>query len=182
MKVFFSVLLTISLLFFTISFPILAEENSTISAKLQSGGSYELFWPLTSGNTMDNPFYFLKLWKEDVSGWFIFDTAKKADYEVTLATKRVLEAEKLLHEKKENLAGKTLDKALTQLTLSRGIFSKASRSENNFSLARVNINNQLSNLQVFIPRMSELGQGSSRTQSEKIKDIVEKFLHDVRNP
>lgn len=179
-KAFLSLLFFVGFIFLSvfISTPAFAQEkDSTISAKLKSGGSYELFWPLTSGRTIEDNLYFLKLWKESIGGLLIFNSGKKADYEVTLATKRVLEAEKLLKEGKEELAAKTLNNALAQLTLARGKFSKATKAGNEFQIIRENLQNQLSNLEGFIPNIS---QGNTKSSGEKIQAVVKEFLNDVR--
>src|SRR3989338_9481511 len=76
--------------------------------------TFEAFWPLTAGKTIDDPLYFLKVWKENFRGMFIFGNPKKAEYAVYLGTKRVLEAEKLLKNGKKELAHQTLVKATQQ--------------------------------------------------------------------
>lgn len=176
-------LFALGLVFSLISFvlPVLAQEESTISAKLKTGGSYELFWPLTAGKTMDDPFYFLKIWKEKFGGIFVFDDAKKTDYEVVLATKRVLEAEKLRNEGKDDLAIKTLEVSLSQLTLARGKFSQLKKEGDDFQSAKANLINKLSNLNAFLPKFAEGGQGSLPGVSLEIKDVVRRFLTDVQD-
>lgn len=179
----FGVLLAINFLLLAVfsSVSVLAqEENSTISAKIKKGGSYELFWPLSSGKTIEDRFYFLKLWKEDVLGMFIFEEAQKADYEVRLVTKRILEAEKLLKEGKEDSAAKTLDKASAQLILARGKFSKATRAGKDFQLKKINLTSQLSNLDEFLPKLAILGKTDSQNKSEKILETVKQFLGDTK--
>lgn len=169
------------LVFILLPWPVLAEEeNSTLSAKLKSGGSYELFWPLTAGKTMNDSLYFLKLWKEDIGGMFISDNAQKADYEVTLATKRILEAEKLLKEGKEDLTKKTLEKALSQLTLARGKFSKATKAGDDFRRTRVNIANQLLNLDAFLPMLASNNEGRFREEADRLTELTKKFLNDLK--
>lgn len=176
----FIVLFFLFLIVFSPSSVFAQEENSSISAKLAAGGSNELFWPLSAGKTMDDSFYFLKLWKEDIRGIFIFGEAQKADYEVMLSTKRILEAEKLLKSGKDELATKTLEKALNQLTLARGKFSKATKAGNEFQLVKANLTNQLVNLNGFLPTLAASTKGDSKVQSDKTKEIAEKFLGDVR--
>lgn len=174
----------VSIIFFSVflSRPGLAQEEATPSVKLERGGSYELFWPLTAGKTMDDSFYFLKLWREGIGKMFIFDTTRKADYEVTLSTKRVLEAEKLLKEGKEDKAMKTLENALSQLTLARGKFSKATKRGNDFQVARSNLLNQLANLNIFMQKLTNESTGNLQNTSSQVKDVTEKFLNDVKNP
>ena len=88
------------------------EPTSTTSSEVSS---YVLFWPLTAGKTEGDSLYSLKLFKEQVRGWFTFGDMNKADYAVELGTKRVLEAEKLLLAGKNDLAVKTLAEADSEL-------------------------------------------------------------------
>lgn len=89
---------------------------SATSAKA-AVNSYELFWPLVAGKTMADGFvYQLKILKEDVRGYLIFGPAQKANYQVFQASKRLLEAEKLVLDKKDDLASLTLDKAIALLS------------------------------------------------------------------
>lgn len=182
-RLFLCILFSIIFLFLSIflSVSVLAqEEGSTISAKLESGDSYELFWPLAAGRTIVDPFYFLKLWKEEIRGMLIFEAAKKADYEVMLSTKRILEAEKLLQEGKEDLATQTLEKALAKLVSARANFSKSQKSGNDFQLIKINLVNQLSNLDGFLPKLASYGKEDFRVKSDKVKELVGKFLGDIR--
>lgn len=91
-----------------------AEQSSSPSATPIN--SFEYFWPLTAGRTMDQSGYFLKQLKEKIRGVLIFGTSSKAKYNVTLTTKRVLEAEKLLDDVKMDYAAKTLDIASDYIT------------------------------------------------------------------
>lgn len=182
-KLFLCVLFSISLVFLSIflSVSVLAqEEGSTISAKLKSGGSYELFWPLAARKTTTDPLYFLKLWKEKMRGMLIFEPAKKADYEVMLSTKRILEAEKLLQERKEDLVGQTLEKALAKLVSARANFSKSQKSGNDFQSVKINLVKQLSNLDGFLPELTSYGKGDYQGKSNEIREIVEQFLSDIK--
>src|SRR3989344_7375004 len=72
--------------------------------------SFVLFWPVSAGKTMGESLYGLKTFKEKVRGLLIFGKVQKVDYSLFLATKRVVEAEKLLNDGKDDLAVKTLDK------------------------------------------------------------------------
>ncbi len=173
--------LTILFLSFFLPVSVLAEENeSTISAKLKSGGSFELFWPLTAGKTMEDSTYFLKLWKEQIQGILIFDSTKKADYEVMLSTKRILETEKLIKEGKDNLAVQTLEKAFSNLSSARTNFSKSTKSGNDFQLAEINIINQLSNLNEFIPSLDAYGKEDFKSKNNEIKKLVNEFFNDFK--
>ena len=81
----------------------------------QEINSFELFWPLSAGKTLESNVYWLKQAKENLRGALIFGPAPKTNYDVFLATKRLLEAEKLLKENKDDLANRTLDLGLQRL-------------------------------------------------------------------
>lgn len=71
-----------------------------------SVNSYELFWPISAGRVMGDQLYSLKLFKEGLREAFIFNDSKKAEYNVSLSTKRVVEAEKLYMANKDYENGK----------------------------------------------------------------------------
>lgn len=154
--------------------------SATLSAKLKSGGSYELFWPLTAGKTADDFFYRPKIWKEEIQDLFIFNEEKKADYEVILATKRILEAEKLIQKNDENLAVKTLEKAIIKLSSAKERFAKFSQSGNNNPLIKINLVNQLSNIEIFLPQLSAQASGDVKIKSDMLNQIAVQFLKELR--
>lgn len=89
-------------------------------ASAKAVDSYELFWPMVAGKTVADGFvYKLKILKENARGSLIFGATQKADYNVFLASKRLLEAEKLLLEKRDDLTLITLDKVIKHLTVSK---------------------------------------------------------------
>ena len=130
---------------FAVSTPTPTSPPSNIS-------SFELFWPIVAGKTMDDSLYTLKTLKERVRGFLIFGKPQKADYSVFLATKRVVEAEKLINENKREFAVKTLDKAIVLLESAEMKVSGA-LGESISSDTKNNINKQLENLEIFIPRL-----------------------------
>lgn len=72
--------------------------------------SYELFWPISPGKVMGENLYYFKLFKENLRGAVIFSDLKKADYNITLAEKRIVEAEQLFIVRKDFAnAKRTLD-------------------------------------------------------------------------
>lgn len=84
----------------------------TPTATVVQVNSFSLFWPISAGKVMGEPLYFLKSFKEDLRELLIFSDLKKAEYNVTLSEKRVVEAEKLLVLKKDSVNGeKSLDVA-----------------------------------------------------------------------
>lgn len=77
--------------------------------------SLEYFWPLAPGKTLEDHIYILKTLTEKVRGLLIFGKPEKVDYLLFLTTKRVLEAEKLINERKSSLADQTFDMGLNNL-------------------------------------------------------------------
>lgn len=78
--------------------------------------SYEVFWPITAGRVTGDSLYGLKLFKEKLRGMVILNKNKKAEYMVKLSEKRLVEAEKLYIEKKDNTnAKKSMDQSIENL-------------------------------------------------------------------
>jgi len=133
--------------------------------------SFELFWPIVAGRTMGDPLYFLKNLKEGVRGWFIFGAPQKADYSIFLATKRVVEAEKLINEGEKDLADKTLARVVKQLEKAEQNLGKAFDKGTPFQDEATNIGNSLSNLEIFVPWLL--------LESDENKEILTKVLDKV---
>jgi len=152
-----------------------AQSKGVVSPKASPAAaqisSFELFWPIVAGKTMDEPWYFLKSFKENLRGMLIFGSPQKADYELLLATKRVVEAEKLINGGKTDYANKTLEIALQELGKSSLDLDKALSLKVSFQEQALNMTNKLSNLEVFIPWLM--------TQSEKSKENLGKVLEKV---
>ena len=151
---------------------VLAEkgESSEIS-------SFELFWPIVAGKTMGDPLYTLKTLKEKVRGLLIFGKPQKANYFVLLATKRVVEAEKLIDNNEKDLALKTLDRA-NSLLMSADKAISGIPAGLIYSETKDNINKQLGNLETFIPWLSSRkGELSAKLQEilETVKTLNSKI-------
>ena len=168
-KKFFALLLLFILTFFTLTTETLAQKigDSSPSAT-NTVSSFELFWPLSAGKTIDDPVYFLKTFKENLRGMLIFSEANKADYAVYLGTKRILEAEKLLKENKKDFADKTLDKALEQFEIAQKNIEEASiKKMDNRDSANI-IKSRLNNLTNFL---STLNSVKANEVLEKVKEL-----------
>lgn len=113
--------------------------------------SFELFWPISPGKTVGDPLFFLKTIKENLRGLVIFGMPQKANYAVLLATKRIVEAEKLMLDGKNDFASKSLDLAETKLnTASYNLdryFSSEAALPSDVSLE---MKNRLNNLEIFL--------------------------------
>src|SRR3989344_5183162 len=90
--------------------------------------SYELFWPVVAGKVKGDSLYPVKLLKEKVRAFFIFDSGAKAEYFSFLSTKRLVEFEKLaLVDKDLDNAAKTLVSYLDAQKKSVFYFDMAAR-------------------------------------------------------
>lgn len=89
-----------------------AVPTPTPTSEVETVNSFELLWPLAPGKTMTSKVYQLKLFKEKIRGLLIFGKPQKANYELLLGTKRLLEAEFLMNSSSKDLAGRTLDLAV----------------------------------------------------------------------
>lgn len=137
-----------------------------------NASSFESFWPLSAGKTIDDSLYFLKIWKENLRGVLIFGLPQKADYAVFLGTKRVLEAEKLIQVGKKDLAEQTFKKASEQFDIAEknidAVLSKKQLLGSSISTMRP----RLDNLTLFLPQLDT--PESDRVLS-KVKSIRSKL-------
>jgi hypothetical protein len=145
--------------------PIFAQSGSASNVN-----SFELFWPMVAGKTQADSLYSLKRLKENLRGVFIFGGAQKADYNLLLATKRSLEAEKLLNEDNKDLANKTLDDMNNQLNSSLDLWKK-DRETNNKSSIKNLVGQKLSKLDIFLTYLSNQTSEDPKT---KITDALNK--------
>ena len=130
--------------------------------------SFELFRPVVAGRTMDDSLYFLKSLKEKIRGFFIFGREQKADYAVFLAVKRVLEAEKLVNEGKDDLAKKTLGKALVELASAEKNIDGVPAQKGTLGPSGENMVNRLDNIRKLVAWLS--------VRNKEYKDDLQKVL------
>lgn len=137
--------------------------------------SFELFWPMVAGKTMDDGMvYNLKLLKEKIRGWFIFGAFQKADYQVFLATKRALEAEALLDKEKDELAIKTLGRASTQLLAAQSSLKRA--NEEGVTGDASQIRNRVENIVKLVSWLSAKEEGEVHTSLEEVRGEASRLL------
>ncbi len=141
---------------------------------IPSMNSFEVFWPLSSGRVEGDKLYLFKLLKEKIRGKMIFGNAEKFDYKVLLATKRVLESEKLLNDNKVDEAKKTLGRANKQLVEALSIVKlESSINGSNESQNRLTKMSELLNYQSSkFPQIGELNA---------VKKTVDEMLTEVKN-
>lgn len=142
--------------------------SATESAKINS---FELFWPIVPGKTMNESFYFLKDFKENLRAMFIFGSAQRADYEVMLSVKRILEAEKLYSQNNTDLGNKTLDMAIKRLDLAEKSCAEVNESKKPYGDSGVSMLNRLSNLEVYLGTKVD----DEHYDKDKLNSIVTKI-------
>lgn len=155
------------------------EPSSTPSASVDS---FEIFWPMVAGKTESEPLYFLKNLKEQIRGWFIFGTVQKADYAVFLATKRVLEAEKLMREEKYDLAANSLGKALDQMKVADANLEKENKTGSVQNKPRINMRVRLQNIQKLVEWLSFSANGDLKMKFNEVSIASASLLKKAIGP
>lgn len=112
--------------------------------------SFALFWPMSAGKTMQSKIYFLKTLKEKIRGFFIFGSAQKADYDIFLGIKRMLEAEALMKANVPDLANKTLDSAAAEFDSANSALTNAKNAGSVDQTTKDEINTRVANLKKFV--------------------------------
>lgn len=88
----------------------------TVKAADSDKSSYELFYPIVAGKIPGDQWYSLKMLREKMVSFFLFNPEKKAEYHTSLSKKRLVEAEKLIVVNKNYLLGiDTLKKSADEL-------------------------------------------------------------------
>lgn len=141
--------------------------------------SFELFWPLSPGKVKGDSLYPLKELKEKFRGMFIFGAPEKVDYELLLATKRAIEAEKLLKDGKTDLAIQTLDVFLAKLDISISKWDEAKMSGNTPVTTKDNVRKQLNNLEVFLKYLSSKNTGEVKSKVDQGLEKVKKLQNSL---
>ena len=136
--------------------------------------SYVLFWPIVAGKTEDDKFYSLKIAKEKLLGFFIFDKTKKVDYEILKGTKRVLETEKLIKDGKINYAQKSLEKAQHAYSEAYNL-AKAAKQEGNFDGKKVR-RDRLINVRTLIDNLKSSSPAEIQQALEDAKNKTSTLL------
>lgn len=78
--------------------------------------SYELFYPIVAGKVPGDKWYSLKIFREKLVSFFLFNSNKKVEFHSSLSKKRLVEAEKLVTTNKNFALGlTTLEKSANEL-------------------------------------------------------------------
>lgn len=135
--------------------------------------SFELFWPMVGGKTIQSKIYFLKTLKEKIRGFFIFGSAQKADYDIFLGIKRMLEAEILMKANLTDFANRTLDSATNEFVKANSTLTNAKNSGNIDQSTKDEINIRLANLKKFVTSLI--------AQYPNYKDKLQGILDKLNN-
>lgn len=94
----FAILFAFSLFLFTTS-GISAAMPPQPSASPEKVDVYAVFWPVVPGTTVADSMFWFKQLKEGLGGIFKFSTISKAEYQIGISEKRLVEANKLITNK-----------------------------------------------------------------------------------
>ncbi len=133
--------------------------------------SFDLFWPMVAGKTMQSKLYFLKTLKEKVRGFFIFGSAQKADYDIFLGTKRMLEAEALIKGNVPELASKAFDNAASDFDKANVNLNNAKNAGDIAQNTKDEINMRVSNLKKFVNSLIN----TNPSYKDKLQSILDKL-------
>ena len=142
--------------------------------------SYVLFWPIVAGQVKGESLYILKNLKENLREKFIFNDIKKAEYQITLSEKRVVEAEKLLLEKKDSLNAKST-LAAAQDAREKVVQLIQNAKDNNQSMVdvqdrfRISLEKQKMLLQFLITQVSSEEKQNLEKNIESLNSVLAKF-------
>ena len=163
-KFLFVSLVIILSIFISIASPTWAQDTEKVN-------SYELFWPMVAWKTIDDPLYSLKRAKEKVVGILVFGSAKKAEYNAFLGTKRMLEAESLLGLGQEEKAAKTLNLAVSEFTTAKEKVLVLGKTRVPPGI-RSNIIDRAARVRDFANFLAKEKEGEIKSYLEKVDDLT----------
>ena len=142
--------------------------------------SYELFWPIVHGRVMGDSLYPLKGFKEKILEFLNFSQYKKVDYNISLAEKRLVEAEYLVLTKKDlTNTGKSLEVGKKKLERVLGLMGTLKTQGVNVtdleSRFRNSIEKQLLLLRSMETSVSEESKALIRDYSEYLNSLFSKI-------
>ncbi len=133
--------------------------------------SFELFWPMVAGKTMQSKVYFLKTLKEKIRGFFIFGSAQKANYDIFIGIKRMLESEVLMKAQLTDLANRTLDSASADFDKANSALTNAKNSSDVDQDTKNEINIRVSNLKKFVTSLEK----ENPNFKDKLQSVMDKL-------
>lgn len=160
-------------------YPAVSASPSPTPTPQAAVNSFELFWPMAPGKTMTDSLYSLKILKEKISGFFIFGVPEKADYRLFQATKRALEAEKLLADGNQDLARKTLDDMNSSLNQGYDLWQSAKDKGAGTGSVKDSIAAKLSKLEAFYKYMAGKNQGEVKSKLDQATEKIHSFQYSL---
>lgn len=125
------------------------------------------------GITPDNPFYFLKTWKEQIQTFFTFGLENKVKQYLHLADVRLAEYQKMIEKGKTKIAQNTLDKYEKQLNNSIQKIEELKQKGQN-------IEPLLQKMEDMVAKHSIVLERNLQKAPEAAKQGLEKALENVR--
>lgn len=164
--------LSLGLLFiFLLATNIAAQTKSVSPTPTPEQSSYVFFYPVVAGKTEGDKLYTLKLIRDRLVALFAFGDEKKSEANLKIATKRLLETEKLFKTNKAHLAQKTLSKFTTKLAAAYDYTMKAEKAES-FSELLNQISQNTPKYQIVLKQILAISP-------ENEKDLVEESIKRV---
>ncbi len=153
------------------------DRNPLVSDSAIATSSYELFYPITAGKVLGDPLYFLKQIKEKLREILIFGTLQKAEYDLTLSEKRMVEAEYLYLVKKDiNDASQTLENAnARQVKVVELIQSMKENKQDAADILTAKVKDSF-NRQLSLLKTLEIKIPNQKNRLEQIKYKLEELL------
>jgi len=153
--------------------PLFAQDSLVVdddSSKSMEVNSFELFWPVVAGKTKGDSLYGLKLFKEKLRGFLIFGEPQKANYNAFLATKRLVEAEKLIKGGKDNFSDVTLDKMMGSLVKVEENVDIANNKGGNYNDVGIELIIKLENIETFTRWLID----EQKSNGDKLNLVIDK--------
>lgn len=111
--------------------------------------SFTLFYPIVAGKTQGDSFYFLKTFRDQLTEVFSFGNAKKSEVNLTLATKRFLEGEKLLKNNQNAFAKTTFENFTAKLTAAYNYAATEQDNDTSMELL-IKLQDQVNKFQIIL--------------------------------
>lgn len=170
----FGVTLFTFLSFFTKT--VFAEATPVLTTPESSQSSYVLFYPVVAGKTEGETLYFVKLLRDRIAEMLTFGNEKKTGVELRIATKRLLEAEKLSKTGKADLFRNTLSKFNTKLASAYDRIMKTKDSDTFPEL----IDEMEQNIQKYQIILNQLVNNTPDSGKKSVEETIQR-VNDIQN-
>ena len=131
---------------------------------------------------MGNSLYGLKSFKESLRGFFIFGELKKANYNIELSNKRVVEAEKLYLENKDSTNGKkSLESAKERRDEARKLITEAQQKKRSIGVTVDRFKDSLNRQELLLNQMWEKVTDEGRKSIEESIENIKSQISEINN-